>query len=59
MKLAAGHTGCFDNALLEVGERSGLTTAGVSEAANERCPCSRGSRGSIDVAVRVAPRDEA
>ena len=93
---AAGYAGCFDNALLKVGERMGLSTAGARttarvgigaagggvsgfglqvellvtlpdldeadaqrllEAAHERCPYSRATRGNIDVAVRLAPSD--
>lgn len=91
---AAGYAGCFDNALLKVGERLGLSTAGARttarvgigaagggqsgfgltvellvslpeldeadaqrlvEAAHERCPYSRATRGNLDVTLRVVP----
>ena len=93
---AAGWAGCFDNALLRVGERLGLSTAGASttvrvgigaagggvagfgltaevavtlpeldeadgrrvlEAAHDRCPYSRATRGNVEVALRLLPHD--
>lgn len=94
---AAGYAGCFDNAMLRVGERMGLSTAGARttarvgigaagggtsgflltvellvalpaldqadaqrlvEAAHERCPYSRATRGTLDVTLRVVPPPE-